>query len=462
MPDWKKVKFDFSTVKLGQFIEPVKDTICEDTIKDFRTVYGVTNTEGITITGKITSKDISKYILIDSACFVYNPYRINVGSIGFNSTGLKGCVSPAYVVFKVKHGLSPEFLFFYLKSEIGNHLINWYGNHGGVRNSLSYDDLCLIDIPNINYETQLYLLENINKTKSELDILNVDINNQLNLLNLLRQSILQDAIEGKLTAKWRKENPELISGENHASRLLEKVKAEKERLVKDGKIRKEKPFALISDEEKPFDLPDGWVWCRLPQIMDYGDSLRRGPFGSSITKSMFVQESQHSTKIYEQKNAIYKNFTIGNYFINLDEHPNLKSFIAGPGDIIISCAGTIGETYLLPINAPIGIINQALLKIRLNQQVINNQYFIIAFKASTKSTINEDAKGTAMKNISSIQYLKNKLLFPLPSLLEQKIIIEQVNKYTVILNELEKQVIERKELSGKLLQAVLREAFATN
>jgi type I restriction enzyme S subunit len=107
------------------------------------------------------------------------------------------------------------------------------------------------------------------------------------------------------------------------------------------------------------------VWSRLPDLLAIGNSLRRGPFGSSITKSMFVPKSDSATKVYEQKNAIYKNYSLGSYYINLNQHPNLKTFIVGPGDIIISCAGTIGETYILPNEASNGIINQALLKIQV-------------------------------------------------------------------------------------------------
>jgi len=278
-------------------------------------------------------------------------------------------------------------------------------------------------------------------------------------LTLFRQAILQEAIEGKLTADWRKKHRDMISGENSASKLLEKIKAEKEQLIKKGKIKKDKPLTPITDIEKPFALPDGWVWCRLPQILDFGDSLRRGPFGSSITKSMFIQKTKHATKVYEQKNAIYKDYSIGSYYIDVDEYPNLKSFMANPGDIIISCAGTIGETYLLPADAPPGVINQALLKIRLNRKAVDNQFFINVFKSQTRSQINEDAKGTAMKNISSVDYLKNELLFPLPPLAEQQAIVERVDKLMTMIDELGKQVTERKDKSERLMQSVLREAF---
>ncbi|MBN1627376.1 MAG: hypothetical protein JW944_12715, partial [Deltaproteobacteria bacterium] len=287
MPDWKRVRITFPTVKLGQYIEPVKRTVAETNSDDYSTVYGVTNTEGITITGKISSKDVSNYIAIDQGCFAYNPYRINVGSIGFIHRGIKGCVSPAYVVFKTRPEFNPELLFLYLKSDFGNHLINWYGNRGGVRNALRYEDLCKIDVPKLDLKKQYFLLDEITRTKALAATLSSEMDAQFLQLRQLRQKILQEAIEGKLTAEWRQKNPSLIKGENHASKLLEKIKAEKMRLVEGGKIKKEKPLPPVTDSEKLFELPDGWVWCRLQDICG---EFYTGPFGSMLHKSDYIEK----------------------------------------------------------------------------------------------------------------------------------------------------------------------------
>lgn len=110
-------------------------------------VFGVTNKEGITITGVKTSEDKSKYLRLRPRCFAYNPYRINVGSIGLSSYVQDGIVSPAYVIFSPLPKLDPDYLIYYLKSSSGNTQINFYGNRGSVRSALRYNDLCLIEIP---------------------------------------------------------------------------------------------------------------------------------------------------------------------------------------------------------------------------------------------------------------------------------------------------------------------------
>jgi type I restriction enzyme S subunit len=83
----------------------------------------------------------------------------------------------------------------------------------------------------------------------------------------LRELVLQLAVQGKLTASWRTRHPELVSGSNSAETLLEKIKTEKNRLIRDGKIRKEQPLLPIKEDEIPYELPVGWVWCRLGEYI---------------------------------------------------------------------------------------------------------------------------------------------------------------------------------------------------
>ena len=105
----------------------------------------------------------------------------------------------------------------------------------------------------------------------------------------LKDKILQLAIQGKLVEQDKNDEP--------ASALVQRIKEERDKLVKEGKARKEKPFPEITEEEKPFELPKGWKWVRYGEVAEY----KKGPFGSSITKSMFVPKSENTVKIYEQK-----------------------------------------------------------------------------------------------------------------------------------------------------------------
>jgi len=286
-----------------------------------------------------------------------------------------------------------------------------------------------------------------NYKKSYIDLYN-SFRNQLAQLENLNQAILQEAVQGKLVKQDPKDEP--------AIELLKRIKVEK---VSSGK--REKPLPAIKPENIPFDIPKNWVWCRLDDILDFSkESLRRGPFGSSITKGMFITKSNpNATKVYEQKNAIYKNHTLGDYYIDIEKYTNLKSFLTGFGDIIISCAGTIGEAYLLPKDAPVGVINQALLKIRLNENIILNTYFLEFFKAIIKAKVNTDAKGSAMKNLGSIKYLRENLLIPLPPHSEQSRIVTEIFRQLAKIKQLKEHIILNQQATEQLLKALLHKAF---
>ncbi len=132
-------------------------------------VYGVTNINGITITGKEPSKDLSKYLRLRPKHFAYNPYRINVGSIGLANENQDGIVSPAYVVFATKPKLDPDYLFKYLKSQEGHNQINFYGNRGSVRQSLRFNDLCKIEIPLPPLPEQRRIVARIEELTAKID-----------------------------------------------------------------------------------------------------------------------------------------------------------------------------------------------------------------------------------------------------------------------------------------------------
>ena len=112
--------------------------------------------------------------------------------------------------------------------------------------------------------TQIKILEQLNcKQILHQEIANC-LTHQQTLLKKLRQQILQEAIEGKLSADWRQQNPKT----EPASELLKRIQAEKAQLIKNKKIKPQKTLPPISPEEKPFALPDGWEWCRLEKIID--------------------------------------------------------------------------------------------------------------------------------------------------------------------------------------------------
>ena len=244
----------------------------------------------------------------------------------------------------------------------------------------------------------------------------------------LRQKILDLAIHGKLVPQDPNDEP--------ASVLLERIKAEKERLIKEGKIKRSKKSAKTSDtphyEQVPFEVPGSWVWCTLGDLAFY----KKGPFGSSLTKAMFVPKSNDTYKVYEQKNAIQKDNTLGSYFITKEKYDSLIGFAIQPYDIIVSCAGTIGETYVLPQNSQEGIINQALMLIRLYSREIE-QFYLLYFDFILKEEAYKESKGTAIKNIPPFDVLKG-FHIPLPPISEQQRILNEIEQWFSLIDIIER------------------------
>lgn len=263
----------------------------------------------------------------------------------------------------------------------------------------------------------------------------------------LREKILDLAMRGKLVPQDPNDEP--------ASVLLEKIKAEKEQLIKDKKIKKSKPLAPIADDEKPFDIPDSWEWVRLGDVLSLENgAIRRGPFGSSLKKAFFVPKDKNTYKVYEQGNAINHTIDYGDYYISQEKYNELKSFSVRPKDIIISGAGTIGKTYILPPDTPDGVINQALIRVRLNDNLITNEFFLLAFQQKV-SLLNKKAKGTAIKNMFSIAHMKNDLIWALPPLSEQSRIAAKIAQLFALLRKVESSTQQYAKLQTLLKSKVL-------
>jgi len=200
-----------------------------------------------------------------------------------------------------------------------------------------------------------------------------------------------------------------------------------------------------------------WKWAFLPDfVASSRHAIKRGPFGSNLRKEFFVPSGY---KIYEQKHAIYGDFTAGSYFVDEGKFQQLKSFEVKPGDIIISCSGTIGKVAIVPETAEPGIINQALLKLTLETRKIDRRFFKIVFESDfIKQEVAAMSLGSAMKNIGSVKILK-KIKFPLPPLEEQQ-------RLVAYLDGLQAQVSALRGLQGEsareldaLLPSVLDRAF---
>ena len=323
------------------------------------------------------------------------------------------------VVRTINETVLSEFLLWFFKTEyfIANGVKSFTGTAGQQRIHKDYLATCLIPLPSLDEQKRIVakieeLLPYVDRYAAAYEKLE-----QFNAKfpEDMKKSILQYAIQGKLVEQRLEEG----TGEE----LYRQIQTEKQRLIQEGKIKKEKPLAEITEGEKPYDIPDNWTWVRFGDLGSY----KKGPFGSAITKSMFVPKGNGAIKVYEQKNAIQKDATLGDYYIRRDYFESkMKGFEVFPGDIIVSCAGTIGETYIMPDKFEQGIINQALMRMKIFEPLYI-PYFLTFFDFVLKKNARSSSKGSAIKNIPPFEILKNYLV-PIPPLAEQKRIVAKLEE----------------------------------
>lgn len=176
-------------------------------------------------------------------------------------------------------------------------------------------------------------------------------------------------------------------------------------------------------------------------------SIRRGPFGGSLKKEIFVSKGY---LVYEQQHVIENDFSLGRYFVNEAKYKEMEGFKVIPDDLIISCAGTIGKIAIVPSNARPGIINQALMRIRPDQ----NKVLPIYLKRYLESPIAQreifsKAPGSALKNLAAISEIK-KSKIPLPPLEEQKRIAAILDKADRIRRKRQEAIVLTEELARSL------------
>ncbi|MDO5543569.1 MAG: restriction endonuclease subunit S [Acinetobacter sp.] len=230
----------------------------------------------------------------------------------------------------------------------------------------------------------------------------------------------------------------LTNADNYIS-ALEKL-IEKKKMIKEG---------LLSEL---FKKESEWNAYAIEDLVLPNNGLVRGPFGGALKKEDFVNEGY---KVYEQKNAIYKNSELGTYYINKNKYRKLIRFAVRSDDLILSCSGTIGKIYRIPSNFEKGVINQALLIIRINQTIIDLDYFEHYFnRQDFQTSIIDDTQGGAMKNLVGMPIFKKKIIY-CPDMNKQKEISKILNNLDLDIDSIDKKLDKAKKLKQGMMQKLL-------
>lgn len=370
---------------------------------------------------------------------------VSEGAIAFAPKEVNGCIATENMpMFSLKNGVDRKFVELLLKSEQYISAVKKLIPTGSAQKSIHERDLMRLALSIPNEEEQKKLSHLIDGKLNNIEILNNETTTQQNLLKKLRQSILQEAIEGKLTKEWREQNSDIES----ASVLLKKIKAEKEQLVKDKKIKKQKPLPPIDKEEIPFDIPDSWEYCRL---QDISNKIHYG-FNASAKPEKYNVRLLRITDI--QNNSVNWETVPGCDYLEKD----LKSYSLNNNDILIArTGGTIGKSYIVKDIPLISLFASYLIRVIPNSNL--NEDFLKLFIESPLywKQLYEAAWGAGQPNVNGTSL--SKLTLALPPLKEQKEIVKKIENLFKICDELETQINSLKTNRQTLMQAVLKEAF---
>jgi len=354
----------------------------------------------------------------------------------------------AAIIPKNKEQLSAEYLHRYLlffKDQLVVPLMK-----GAANVSLSVKDIAKIKVPLPPIEQQKEFIRYFNRINEARNEFLQQAELQKKLLLKIRQSILQEAIEGKLTAEWRKHNP-MSKGDPDldAEALLVIIRSEKEKRISEGKIKKEKPLSPIVPDEMEFVLPEGWRWIRLGTA---GWIVRgKSPVYSEDGESIIL--NQKCVRWFVIETAWGK--TVSKTWLESIE----KSLYTQAGDILVNSTGegTIGRAAIVDINAANLLFDSHVLKY---STLLNARYIASCINSVFCQTQIDKIKGakTTKQTELGVENLSN-LLVPLAPLAEQKAIVEKVERLFEMVGQIDKQVSRQREVSEYLVQEVLLDAF---
>jgi type I restriction enzyme, S subunit len=292
----------------------------------------------------------------------------------------------------------------------------------------------LITVPSIKKQQEIIDLEK--KIFAKELLVEKLLTNQLFQIENLNQAILQEAVQGKLVKQDKKDEP--------ASKLLQRIKAEKEKLGK-----KEKILPAIKADEIPFEIPESWVWCRLGEIAN----IKRGKGPKYSEQGVFKMLNQKCVRWYEIDLQYCKSIN-EDWFVSISDE-----FIVKENDVLVNSTGdgTIGRSANAHKEVEGYIFDSHILKISSNI----NQKFICYYINSNygQEQVDKSKGATSTKQHElEVNNLSN-FTFPVPPLSEQKRIVAEIEKQLAKTKQLKEHIIANQQATEQLLKALLHEAF---
>ncbi|MEO6946517.1 MAG: restriction endonuclease subunit S [Nitrobacter sp.] len=371
----------------------------------------------------------------------------------------------AHVLKGREHLCSNRYLLYSLNQ------INYRGYaNGTTRLKLTQSAMRQLPISLAPFSEQHRIVAKIEELFSELDKGIESLKAARAQLKVYRQALLKHAFEGKLTAKWREENRDKLET---ADALLKRIQLERTQRYQQqlteweaaGK-RGSKPKApkilpaLAAEELAQLPhLPEGWGGVLIDSLLSLEKKpMATGPFGTLLSKNEHKPSGIPVLGIENIGNGV---FVDGNkIFVSEQKAKELECFRVEAGDIVISRSGTVGEICKIPEGLGKAFISTNLIRLSLNRNVINYDYFVYLFQGggSVKQQVKRLCKGSSREFLN--QGILTAIAFPLPSIKEQKQIVAVIDAKFSVIQKLENTIEENFRKSEALRQSILKKAFS--
>lgn len=433
--------------RIGDILTRNKTRVTVEDGISYKQVTIRTNYKGVVLRGVQDGSTIGtkEQFRVSAGQFILSRIDARNGAFGIIPDELEGAiVTNDFLAFDINENeVEIEFFNVFLQSPIFLEacIRASRGNTNRKRVDESFFLNYEVSLPSLQEQHQL--IKRINQARAGIATAQHEITRQEALLGKLKQAILQEAIQGKLTADWRTANPDV----EPASQLLQRIQAEKARLVAAKKLRAEKPLPKITPDEIPFGIPKGWEWCRMGEVTRFYDY--RGKTPHKLTSGV---------RLITAKNVKFGFFSDAprDYLSEESYKHHMVRGFPESGDILFTTEAPLGNACQLEMGG----------KFALGQRIITIQpllsqkrFFLHAILSKAiQFQLIAKASGITAKGIKSSRLVQ--VAIPLPPLAEQNAIVEKVEALMMTCRALEAEIAHARTHAAHLLQAVLREAFS--
>ena len=440
-------------IALGEVMRHRKGSITIDDTTSYKLCRVQLHRRGVVLRQNLIGAAIStkKQQVCKAGDFLVAEMDAKVGGYGFVPPELDGAiVSSHYYLFEVDaKKLHPTYIEVVSQAEIIQQQIVAKGstNYSSIRPGSVLE--WKIPLPE-DLDVQKQIARNFRAIQSKLAEVGEEITHQQSLLAKLKRAILQEAIQGKLTADWRAAHPDV----EPASQLLHRIQAEKARLIAAKKLRPEKPLPKITSSEIPFEIPKGWEWCRLIELSEKTGSGSTPSGGTSAY-------STHGIPFVRSQNVHDDGLVLNDVArISTDIHHRMKGTTVYPEDLLLNITGgSIGRCAIVSDEIEEANINQHVAIIRPVIRTSGKFLHAVILSTYFQERIEEVQTGAGREGLPKNKM--DRIATPLPPLAEQAAIVERVEALMTTCRALEAEIEHARSHAAHLLQAVLNEAFTS-